>query len=178
VTTPERRMSAGKHTPTERAALALQKRDVMCDLLADCRTHGVPGWWDGSAFRSHPVGLIVGTIKFTNQWRTDNGCDIQITDGDGWDLRVCQDSWGGGSPHPKPINGSAVTVWERGSWRSDEFREALQARVLEILTSAAEHIETARQEKKRAAEAKAARAKEEADAAARQALSLARGEGA
>lgn len=127
----------------DRAALALMNSQAMCDLLAACRTHRVPGWWDGSAFRSHPVGLIVGVVKLTNHWHVDHLCTIDITDGTGWDRNVCQDSCAHGNPHPRQMGGGAVQVWRCGAWASPDLEAALRPRLMQILTDAAEHIEKA-----------------------------------
>lgn len=157
----------------ERAEQALTNSAAMCQLLAQCREYRVPGWWDGSAFRSHPVGLIVGTIKFTNYWHCDDLCGIELTDGAEWDRNVCQDSFAHGSPHPKPVSGTAIRVWRCGAWDKPDFEQALKARALEILTAAAEHIERAAAARAAAEEIKRAEqsaAREAAEARALQAV--------
>lgn len=133
-------MDAAQHSPAQRAEAALSSPIVMCDLLAQCRQFKVKGWWDGSAFRSHPVGLIRDVIKFTNYWHVDQHCDIQITDGEGWNRNVCQDSFSHQSPHPKAIGGHEVIAWRSGRWTSTEMEVSLKPQVLAILTEAAEHI--------------------------------------
>lgn len=147
----------------------------MCQLLAQCREHRVPGWWEGSAFRAHPVGLIVGTIKLTNFWHVDDLCSIEITDGDGWNRNVCMDSCAYGDPHPKPINGRAIRAWRCGAFASPEIEAKLRPRLLEILTSAAEHIEQSVADTKAAAEAHAERAAAVHQAATAAALAKAAG---
>ena len=149
-------MTAEQQTPQQRAERALKSSQAMCELLAQCRQYRVAGWWDGSAFRSHPVGLISGAIKLTNHWHVDNLCTIEITDGAGWDRAVCQDSRAYGNPHPKPINGKAVQAWRCGSFESPEIAEALTSRLLELLTAAAECIQRASDAERVAAEAAAA----------------------
>lgn len=150
-------MSAAKHTPEERAAMAIANSTACCDLLALARMYKAPGWWEGSAFRSHPCGLVVDTIKLTNHWHVDDLCTIYITDGAGWDTRnVCRDSFAHGDPHPRAIEGRALQVWRCGRWTDPAYEQALRPRLLEILTAAARHIE----------EAEAARRSREEEAAA------------
>lgn len=148
-----------QQTPQQRAERALASSESMCNLLAQCRQYRVPGWWDGSAFRSHPVGLIVGAIKLTNYWHVDNLCTIEITDGAGWSRDVCRDSRAYGNPHPQPIDGKSVQAWRCGSFGSPEIREALTPRLLEILTAAAAHIQRASDAERVAAEAAAEESK-------------------
>lgn len=143
-------------SPADRAAAALRDGRVMCDLLAAALWHGAPHVWKGSAYDNHPCGLIVGTVKVTNHWRVQNDCDIQITDGVGWDrLGISRDPRAmGGNPHPQPISGQSFTAWSNGRWESQAYQRALQGRVLEILTAAADHVERveAKQRVQRAAE--------------------------
>jgi hypothetical protein len=137
-------MSAAKHTPpAERAALALKSSAVFCDLTSAARVRRFPGYWEGSAFRRHPCGVIEGVIKLTNHWHVDHTCDVQITDGSGWDRRVSDDSFGHGDPYPKPLGGVGVTVWSNGSWRDREFQEALEPKLLDLLTRMARHVDEA-----------------------------------
>jgi hypothetical protein len=49
------------------------------NILSGARMHGVKGAWEGSAFRNHPCGIVRGTIKLTNHWRTDESCSVAIT---------------------------------------------------------------------------------------------------
>lgn len=148
-----------QRTPEQRAELALVSQDECCNLLAQARQYKAPGWWQGSAFRSHPCGLVVDTIKLTNHWHVDQLCTIQITDGAGWDTRnICRDSFAHGDPHPRPIEGRALQVWRCGRWSDVSYEQALRARLLEILTAAARHVEAARaEEARREQEAAAAR---------------------
>lgn len=139
-------------TATERAAKALASPAEFCALMAQARKFKFPGWWDGSAFRSHPVGIISGTIKMTNFWHVDHMCSITITDGDGWNRSVCQDSCAYGDPHPRPVSGREIVVWDNGSWASAGTQAALEPKVLEILSALALHIEQS-EEAQRAKEA-------------------------
>jgi hypothetical protein len=139
-----------KQTPMERAESALKNQSAFCNLLAEARQCGFSKRWEGSAFRNHPCGIVSGTIKMTNHWHVSDDCDIAITDGDGWNLDVCRDSFAYGNPHPQPINGTAIMVWSCGRWKSPEYELALKERVLAILVAAAEHIDrvhTAKAEK-------------------------------
>lgn len=131
-------------TPIERAAKALTSRAEFCTLMAQAREFKFPGWWDGSAFRSHPVGIISGTIKMTNFWHVDNLCRIEITDGDGWNRSVCQDSRAHGDPHPRPVSGREIVVWDNSSWASPGTKAALEQKVLEILSALALHVQDAK----------------------------------
>lgn len=141
-------------TPAERAQLALRNSSEFCRLTAEARIYKAAHVWSGSAFRSHPVGLVVGTIKLTNHWHVDNLCTIEITDGSGWDvLSICNDSFAHGDPHPSPIEGHALKVWRCGEWANAQYEQTLQPKLLEILTAAAEHIEAVLQKKNERAEA-------------------------
>lgn len=161
-------------SPTARAEHALTDSAAMCQLLAQCREYKVPGWWDGSAFRSHPVGLIAGTIKLTNHWHCDDLCTIELTDGDEWDRNVCNDSRAYGNPHPKPVSGAAISVWRCGKWAKPEFEEALKSRVVALLSDAARHIEQAWQERVRAEQEQQAKQKAERAAIEQRAMLAAR----
>jgi hypothetical protein len=155
-------MAEAKHTPpADRAALALKSSAVFCDLTGAARVRKFPGYWEGSSFRRHPCGVIEGVVKLTNHWHVDNHCDVQITDGSGWDRRVSQDSFGHDSPYPKPMGGAEVTVWQSGRWRSDEFREALEQKLLDLLTRMARHVDEAEERERAAEEARRVKAAEE-----------------
>ena len=149
-------------THEERAAKALTSSAAFCNLMAQARQYKFPGWWDGSAFRSHPVGIISGTIKMTNFWHVDDMCSIAITNGDGWNRSACQGSRAYGDPHPRPNSGREIVVWDNGSWASVGTQAALEPKVLEILSALALHIEQA-EEAQRAKEAE----RKELDAQAR-----------
>jgi hypothetical protein len=134
-------------TPAEVAQAALKSPSLFCNLLSDARSARFPGYWSGSAFRSHPCGVIEGTIKMTNHWRTDNSCDIAITDGEGWSRDYSTDSFGHGSPHPQAIGGKAYRVWDHGRWLNDEAKATLEQRVTDLLTRMAEHVANVRAKK-------------------------------
>lgn len=141
----------------QRAELALTNSAEFCNLLSQARQYRARGWWDGSAFRRHPCGLVVDTIKLTNHWHVDDLCDITVTDGAGWDTRsVCQDSFAHGDPHPRPVEGGALQVWRCGRWADPLYEEQLKTRLLAILTAAAEHVQQAQEREH--AEQEAARA--------------------
>jgi len=137
----------------ELAKNALSNNCLFCNLLADARRYEFPGWWHGSAYCSHPVGVIEGTIKLTNYWTVGDSCSIHITDGDGWNRNVAMNPRYDGNPHPQPINGSSIEVWRSGEWVNETFTAKLEQRVLDILTRLAEHVKTAKQreEEERAA---------------------------
>jgi hypothetical protein len=151
----------------DRARQALSSSDAFCKLTAAARFRKFPGYWQGSAFRRHPCGVIAGAIKLTNHWHVDNSCAISITSGDAW-TRPDNDSFGHGDPYPRPANGGEVTVWECGKWRSDEFRNALEPKVLDLLTRMAAHVTQAE-----AAEQEAEAQRREKAAVARRELKLA-----
>lgn len=153
-------MSAA-HTPAEVAANALVSSHVFCQLMADARTYRHPLHWEGSSFRSHPVGVIVGTVRLANHWHVENLCTVYITDGEGWDRNVCQDSCAHGNSYPRAIGGAEIQVWRCGQWATPEFEEALKPRLLGILTDVAEHVEKRRAERdNQVAEAASKRAAE------------------
>lgn len=137
-------------TYTEIAQDALLSPSVMCNLLNAARCARFPGYWEGSAFRSHPCGIISGVIKFTNDWHCDDYCSIAITDGE-WSRDFCRDSRAYGDPHPRATNGNAVSVWsgcgKSARWASEEMRAKLESKLLAVLTSAAEHVEAHAQRK-------------------------------
>lgn len=152
-----------QHTPQLRAQNAMASSAAFCNLVAAARVCRFPGYWEGSAFRRHPCGVIEGAIKLTNHWHVDDHCDIAISSGTGW-TRPANDSFGHGDPHPRPINGGEVVVWRCGQWKTEEFRAALEPKVLALLTCMAEHVERA----EAAAQAAEAERIEKAAAARRQ----------
>lgn len=103
-----------------------------CHVLAGARYAHVRGSWEGSAFRSHPCGLLVGNMRLANHWHVDNYCDIVLGTTDKWRLGQ-QDSLSYGDPFPHPIDGEEIVVWRNGRWQSDELREKLEDRVVAIL---------------------------------------------
>lgn len=106
-----------------------------CRILAEARSAKVRGSWEGSAFRSHPCGLIVGNMKLTNYWNVNDYCSIVLGTTDKW--RMGQNNPAcGGDPHPHPIDGAEVRVWYSGRWESEEFRTALEGKVVAILNRA------------------------------------------
>jgi hypothetical protein len=130
------------HQHLERRALMLDvfNRHTFCNILSRARMHGFPGAWSGSSYRHHPCGIVRGTIKLTNDWHVDDICSIEITDGDGWDMRICTDSLSTrGNPEPQPINGRGVRVWSSGRWESEEARERIEPIVRKILEQAQAH---------------------------------------
>jgi hypothetical protein len=116
-------------------AQRLLRPSTFCDVLARARSAKVRGWWDGSAFRNHPCGLLVGNIRLANHWHVDNACSIVISTSDKWRLGS-DDSFGYGDPFPKPIDGEVVSVWYSGRWVSEEYRAALEEKVVAILNRA------------------------------------------
>lgn len=163
-------------TPDERAELALGSARAFCRLMAECRTFKVPGWWEGSAFRMHPVGLIVGTVKMTNHWHTTDMCNIVITNGAGWNREVCQESAAYGNPYPQPIDGDCIEAWIMGRWVSSDFEAALAPRMRQILADAAHHIDACREVQARADIQRNAAAREARDKVV--ALAIAKAQGA
>jgi hypothetical protein len=148
--TLENELSEQKHTPEERAVIALSHAAEFCNLIAQARRYKAHGCWEGSAFRSHPCGLVADTIKLTNHWHVDNLGTVYITDGAGWDTRsICRDSCAHGDPHPHAIGGSELQVWRCGRWADAAYEQALRPRLLEILTAAARHVEAAQAEERR-----------------------------
>lgn len=113
----------------------LLKPSRFCNILADARSAKVPGWWDGSAFRSHPCGLIVGNMKLTNHWNVNDYCSIVLGTTNKWYMGK-NDPFCHGDPHPHPIDGAEVRVWYSGRWESEEFRAALEDKVVAILNRA------------------------------------------
>lgn len=135
-------MTQSQRTPAEWAEAALRNSYQMCRLTAAAKHSGAPHTWAGSAYRAHPCGMAVDTILVTNYWRVGDSCDIQLTDGAGWDRHnISRDPCAtGGSPYPKPVGGTAITVWRDGQWLKPEYAKLLTTRLLEILTAAAEHV--------------------------------------
>jgi hypothetical protein len=106
-----------------------------CQILARARSARVRGSWNGSAFRSHPCGLLVGNIKLANHWHVDDYCTITIGTIDKWKAG-CDDSFSHGDPFPRPIDGKEIIVWANGRWQKDEFRASLESKVVSILNRA------------------------------------------
>lgn len=87
-----------------------------CELMRLSREFKVPGWWDGSAYRSHPCGFFAEGLIFTNEWRCDDHCSIRAMRNPSEPLgRWCHDSASWGNPHPSPASGTEV-VWSNGKW--------------------------------------------------------------
>ena len=106
-----------------------------CNVLADARSANVRGSWEGSAYRSHPCGLIVGNMKLTNYWNVNDYCSIVLGTTDKWRMGQNEPACHG-DPHPHPIDGEEVRVWYSGRWESEEFRAALEDKVVAILNRA------------------------------------------
>jgi hypothetical protein len=169
-------MTAPISSTGQRAERALSSSHEFCNLLAKARQYKAPGYWEGSAFRSHPCGLIVGTIKLTNFWHTDNLCSIEITDGAGWNVKdICREPCANGDPHPRAIEGTALKVWRTGQWTDAVYEEQLRTRILAILTSAAEHIEKAEAAERQRSEKDAAERRVRAEEVRRAAIHAATG---
>lgn len=141
----------------------MPKASLFCEILNSARVHKFPGYWEGSAFRDHPCGIIKETIKLTNNWSTYDYCSVQITDGSGWSDDYCRKSCAHGNPHPKPIDGTAICVWRNGDWVNDEFKERLEPIILNILNQSIEHRILIAQKNKEEHERKMQKSKEEAD---------------
>lgn len=122
----------------------LASSEAFCAIVGQATRWDVRGAWHGSAFRNHPHGLIVDGIKFTDHHHVDRACSIEITDGDGWSRDFCRDPAAQGNPHPQPIAGQAICVWRNGRWVKEEYRVALEAKVLAILADASAQLVTAR----------------------------------
>jgi hypothetical protein len=116
-------------------ATQLLRPSTFCNVLARARSARARGWWDGSAYRSHPCGLLVGNMNLTNYWNVNDYCSIVIATSDKWKLGMDNPAVSG-DPHPHPIDGTEVRVWSNGRWESEEFRVALEDRVVAILNRA------------------------------------------
>ena len=94
----------------------LTRPSAFCHLMAQARDFKVPGWWDGSAYRSHPCGFFAEGLIFTNEWHRDDYCSIRAMRNPSEPLgRWCHDSFAHGNPHPSPASGTEV-VWSNGKW--------------------------------------------------------------
>ena len=97
------------------------KRSYFCNILASARQINFPGWWEGSAYRCHPVGVICGGLLLANHWSTYKYCHASIaTEPDeGWKPGLnAPASWGDPFPHPK--NGKEIKVYRDGHWCFDD----------------------------------------------------------
>lgn len=145
-----------------------------CEVLAAVRSANVRGSWSGSAFRSHPCGLLVGNMRLANHWHVNNYCDIVLGTTDKWRLGQNEPA-AYGDPFPHCIDGEEVTVWCNGEWISEQYREALESRVVAILNRALADIAAA-QSWKRVLEIQASEsAAQKRAAVAKAALALATG---
>ncbi len=89
--------------------------------------------WEGSAFRSHPRGIIDEMFKFTNNWHTHDYCSISVAK-EGWMRNQSQNSCGSGNPHPRPKNeADEHCIWSNGKWTSDKNKERFEGVVRKIL---------------------------------------------
>ena len=116
--------------------------DAFCAVVGQATRWDVRGAWAGSAFRSHPHGLIVDGIKFTDDHHVDRTCSIAITDGPGWSRDYCKNPTANGNPHPQPVDGVSIVVWRNGRWIKEEYRLALEQKVRAILNDAEAQIAT------------------------------------
>lgn len=141
------------------ATIKAPTREEFCAVVTS-RGKGqhIDGYWSGSAFRDHPVGVFREQLLFTNKWNVNNYCSVQVaTDRNAKLVLGCQDSCARGNPYPTVTSGDLVTVYRDGEWIADGPWCEKVVRILDDLKrERAEFIE------KRKAEAKA-----ESDAARR-----------
>ena len=156
----------------------LASSGAFCDLVAAARRWKFKGHWSGSAYRRHPCGVIEGSIKLTNHWSTFNYCSIEITDGDGWSTDYSRDPFGSGSPYPAPKEGfHSVMVWENGRWVSEEFRQALETEVRDLLGRIESHVASEKRKEREDRESEAEQARERSRGIELAALARCRGGG-
>jgi hypothetical protein len=92
-----------------------------CRILADARHLKLPGHWSGSAFRSHPCGVIRNGIIFANAWSTHDYCHAEVVLDPtspiipGMNAPACY-----GDPYPHPERGGTLKVYWTGSWSGDD----------------------------------------------------------
>ena len=103
-------------------AMSPPKANDFCNTLASARRHGLKGAWSGSAYCSHPCGVIRGGMIFTNDWTTYDSCSVRVMlDPSSAFKPWSTDSlWQGGNPHPQPENGGTLTVYSCGRWVEED----------------------------------------------------------
>lgn len=115
----------------------LSSSSAFCDLIAAARANKFPGHWSGSAYRSHPCGVIDGNLNLHNAWHVADYCGITVAT-DGWRLDQCQNPRVYGNPYPSSI-GASATIWRNGRWQDESYRQAFERRVWELLMRIREH---------------------------------------
>lgn len=103
---------AGKH-------LALSDARLFCEMLHKARTFKLSGWWEGSAFRYHPCGIVRQGLIFVNAWHVNNCCTIYAIDDPTSELHaaVSASCTKHNKAEPRPKKGDVTTVWSGGTWR-------------------------------------------------------------
>jgi hypothetical protein len=81
-------------------------------------------------------------MRLANHWHVDDYCDIVLGTTDKWKLGQNEPA-AYGDPFPHSIDGQEIVVWRNGKWLSDEFREALEVKVVSVLTRALVDIASA-----------------------------------
>lgn len=123
-----------------------------CRILADARHFKLPGYWEGSAYRSHPCGVIRDGLILTNEWNVHDYCSAQVMLDPTSPIKpIFNGSRYNGDPHAYPERGGTLTVYN-GTWSKDDgpWREKIVAMLadLEVEIAQAREIETAEKEAK------------------------------
>ena len=142
-----------------------------CDILADARHYRLPGAWSGSAFRSHPCGVVRNGIIFANAWNTNNYCHAEVLLDPTSPIKPGMNAPAAyGDPYPHPERGGTLRVYWTGSWSGDDgpwrkiIVDTLAELVAEIEVAKAAKAERDRLEAEAAQAAHAARVRQAAAA--------------
>lgn len=141
--------------------------DRFNNALAAARRHKLRGWWQGSAFRSHPCGVIRNGIIFANQWNTNGYCYAEVILDPTSPIRFGQnDPAVSGDPYPRPERGGTLRVYYTGQWSQEDgvWRDIILATLddLEREISEANNIQIQKDEQHRSEAAAAHAARVEA----------------
>ena len=89
-----------------------------CNILAKSRNYKLKGYWEGSAYCSHPCGVIRNGIIFANRWNVHDYCYANVmTEPENGFNSGCNSPTANCDPYPHPKTGKEITVYSTGSWR-------------------------------------------------------------
>lgn len=92
-----------------------------CALMSAARRFRLPGWWDGSAYQSHPVGIHRRGIIYTDHWHVSDHCTAKVVlDPSSPMAERCHDSCANGNPYLRPERGGTLTVYDSGRWVGED----------------------------------------------------------
>lgn len=92
-----------------------------CDVVEAARRYKLLGYWEGSAYRDHPCGVIRGQLILASHWSTHSYCHASVMTQPEEGLKPwCNDSWAYGDPYPHPKKGGEIKIYWSGRWQFAE----------------------------------------------------------